>query len=304
MQSARIFVGMLALGVGLHSGSGLSQPSEQDWETTRQLYPGIRLIQVEVIEPRRNQIRCIRIDLTTERLKLLTTERVENWIHDKAETQRETTRDFIRRSRQSDHPVVVAINANAFSPWPAPYNERSRCDLKGLAVADGVQVSPANGTPSLLVHESGKLQIDRSDQKTDVSDVQTAVSGMGLCLIDGKPLRSGADLHPRTGIGLSRDGRYLFFLTVDGRQPTSHGATTEELGTWLAQWGAYTGMNMDGGGSTTLAWWDPSIGRKDKCRLLNSPVGDGLKLDAAWGKYIFSPSERANGNNLGIYFEK
>lgn len=56
---------------------------------------------------------------------------------------------------------------------------------------------------------------------------------------------------------------------------------------------------MDGGGSTTIAWWNPHAEGKDKCQLLNRPVGDGSKSDGL-AESAFEPSERANGNNLGV----
>lgn len=60
--------------------------------------------------------------------------------------------------------------------------------------------------------------------------------------------------HPRTAIGWSRDGREVMLVTVDGRQPGhSVGFTLPELAQFLADRGAYTAYNMDGGGSTAMA---------------------------------------------------
>ena len=85
--------------------------------------------------------------------------------------------------------------------------------------------------------------------------------------------------------------RFVYFMTIDGRQFASEGATTSDVGAWLLHFGAYTGANMDGGGSTTMAWWDPDAAGADKSVLLNHPRGGG-----------FFDSERHNGNNLGVYF--
>ena len=39
-----------------------------------------------------------------------------------------------------------------------------------------------------------------------------------------------ADLHPRSAVGFSRNGRYLYLVVVDGRQPLySEGMTLAEL---------------------------------------------------------------------------
>jgi hypothetical protein len=82
---------------------------------------------------------------------------------------------------------------------------------------------------------------------------------------------------PRTGVGQLADGR-IILVAVDGRQPGySIGLTNFELAQTLAQLGAVTGMALDSGGSTTVAF---------DGRLLNHPsdpggerpIGDGLFL--------------------------
>ena len=61
------------------------------------------------------------------------------------------------------------------------------------------------------------------------------------------------ELDPRTAIGINRNGRYLYVVVVDGRQPFySSGATFQELAEIFKAQGAYFAMAMDGGGSSTL----------------------------------------------------
>ena len=94
-----------------------------------------------------------------------------------------------------------------------------------------------------------------------MTNIQTAVSGFGIVMTNGIILAKNdpASLAPRTGFGLSRDRRYLYLFVVDGRQPDySMGANTYEVAEWLRHFGADDGMNMDGGGSTTLFCWDPA----------------------------------------------
>jgi len=60
------------------------------------------------------------------------------------------------------------------------------------------------------------------------------------------------DRHPRTAIAKLKDGRILL-ATVDGRQPgVSVGMTLAELASLLLEFGAVDGINLDGGGSTTM----------------------------------------------------
>lgn len=58
--------------------------------------------------------------------------------------------------------------------------------------------------------------------------------------------------HPRTAIGISRDGRKLYFAVVDGRQVGSVGVTLDELANLMVRLGAYDAINLDGGGSSTM----------------------------------------------------
>ncbi|MBM3828905.1 MAG: phosphodiester glycosidase family protein [Verrucomicrobia bacterium] len=270
-----------------------------DWSRGKRLSAGIQFARVEVNSPRKVVLYGLRVDTQTEGLTFHTTGRRSEWVEGKTETNRQTSRNFLRTARANGIPMIVAINADAFSPWPAPYDQETPTDLSGLAISQGIIVSRGSGSPSLLRTKSGQFRIGVTNHQTDTSDIDLAVSGFALCLADGKPLLGGKDLHPRTGLGLSEDHRYVVMVIIDGRQPASAGATTEELGAWLKHFGAHRGINMDGGGSTTIAWWNPNAEDKDKCQLLNRPVGNGSTAKGLT-ESNFRPSERANGNNLGI----
>jgi hypothetical protein len=68
----------------------------------------------------------------------------------------------------------------------------------------------------------------------------------------------------------------------------------------MAEVGARVAINMDGGGSTTLAWWNPERGEADPCELLNQPVGNGQAWSPERDPAMFRTTERTNGNNFGI----
>jgi len=273
-----------------------------DWGRARELHPGIRLAQTNVQSPRPMWVHAVRIDLRTPGLRFYTTPRADGWEENKRETIRQTTRDFLRGSRNTDRPMVFAVNGDGFSPWPAPWNVPTPTNLGGLAISDGVVVSPASGSPSLLITKSGTVSIITTTADTKIDDVQVAVSGLGWCLRDGVPQPSGQELHPRTGIGLSKDRRYLIVIAIDGRRASRQGATIHELGQWMARCGADDAMNMDGGGSTTLAWWNPMLAGDDKTELINTPVGNGAKYETPLAEMVYVPTERANGNHLGVYY--
>jgi hypothetical protein len=69
---------------------------------------------------------------------------------------------------------------------------------------------------------------------------------------EGSPPAFKTMRHPRTGIGFSRDSTVLYLVTVDGRQESSAGMTLAEFARLLIELGVSEGLNLDGGGSTTM----------------------------------------------------
>lgn len=88
--------------------------------------------------------------------------------------------------------------------------------------------------------------------------VTHAVSGREYLVRDGVPYitprpTSTYQTHPRTAIGLTADGRVVL-ATVDGRRPDeSLGVTLDELAAFLVSKGVVNAINLDGGGSSTMA---------------------------------------------------
>ncbi len=58
--------------------------------------------------------------------------------------------------------------------------------------------------------------------------------------------------HPRTAVGFSQDNKTLYMVVVDGRRTGSAGMTQVELANFLIYLGCYTGINLDGGGSSAI----------------------------------------------------
>lgn len=87
--------------------------------------------------------------------------------------------------------------------------------------------------------------------------LEMAVSGHPTLLEDGQATElDPADgkvtgLHPRTLVGWD-DAGSMWFVVVDGRQAHSRGLTLEESRDLLQRLGATHGINLDGGGSSTM----------------------------------------------------
>ncbi|MEJ7810539.1 MAG: phosphodiester glycosidase family protein [Gemmatimonadaceae bacterium] len=92
---------------------------------------------------------------------------------------------------------------------------------------------------------------------------QEAVGGRPVILRDGqvpadmfRPADTtfGPVRHPRTAAGIAAGGRRLLLVVVDGRQPGySAGMTLPELASLMRELGASDAVNLDGGGSSSLA---------------------------------------------------
>ena len=79
------------------------------------------------------------------------------------------------------------------------------------------------------------------------------ISGQPWIVVNGETSPNGnPDVHPRTALGYSEDGKTVIFMVVDGRSPLSDGVTTDALGDLMRYAGAYMAVNVDGGGSSAL----------------------------------------------------
>lgn len=90
------------------------------------------------------------------------------------------------------------------------------------------------------------------DQKVDLG-----VQGSDQILKNGEVMAMNDDslvktAHPRTAIGVSKDGSKVFAVVLDGRSADSRGMTLPELGQLFKDLGAYNAVNLDGGGSSAM----------------------------------------------------
>jgi len=111
-----------------------------------------------------------------------------------------------------------------------------------------------------IVHDLTSLRTPQIRPRLSHTSYHTA--GPTL-LIEGKRKKDHRDeqirpdfattRHPRTGVGISKDGRTVWLLVVDGRQPgLSVGMSLPEMTDFLVDLGAYHAYNLDGGGSSTM----------------------------------------------------
>ena len=190
--------------------------------------------------------------------------------------------------------LQVAINGGAFSPWwsrsPADYYPHVGDPIApfGLTASQGkvywTTAETEGVPPALFISRKNVLSFNNKP-----GNVYSAISGDRMIVVKGEIAADLDDqeLDPRTALGINRNGRYLYLIVVDGRQPFySEGATFTELAQLLIDQGAYMAMSLDGGGSSTMVM-EEDDGRP---LLLNSPID----------RYI-PGTERPVGTHLGIF---
>ena len=270
----RLFWMMLAIGfVLLAAIPGNAEPERTAWEP---LFRGIEHATGHATEPRLQAVNALRVDLHEPSIEFIAT---PSNGEDPGETLRRTGRRFVE-----EFEVQVAVNTHFIDIHA---NVGRNAVLHGVSVSQGELVSELEDLPhggaSLLITKDNEARFERTIPGFDLDGVWTALESWPLFIVDGQNLGDPTtrSIHPRTAIGLSEDKRYLIIITIDGRQPGySEGATFQETAQWLIDFGAYEGMNLDGGGSTHL-WIDcPDEGP----RPLNTPS-----------------ENRAVGSHLGIY---
>ncbi|MFM1770200.1 MAG: hypothetical protein RJA22_2729 [Verrucomicrobiota bacterium] len=244
---------------------------------------------------------AIRVDLQDPDVQLMVTPAVTtNYVTDSRETVLQTPREFMRQ-----HGVQVAVNGCWFSP--AGYGNPSGTPswLAGPVISQGRTVSSqsnSNDSQSAMFFTTNKQASFYANNwpAADTTGQYTAMSGLYPLLVDGvnisyaytNGLVGSSSVHsrqPRSALGLSQDNRYLIIVSIDGRQTLSDGAYDYETAEFLQLFGAWNGMNIDGGGSTCMV-------KADDC---------GQPVDVNQNSYQFAVSQpgsqRPVGCNLGVY---
>lgn len=86
------------------------------------------------------------------------------------------------------------------------------------------------------------------------TDIVEAIGGRQQILSNGSNVSNDDTLEPRTAVGVSTDGRKVWLIIVDGRNPVkwSAGASYPMMAKMFTALGAYNAINLDGGGSSTF----------------------------------------------------
>lgn len=223
---------------------------------------------VEYIQPQRH-VHVVRANLECSNLKILGTPEEEKGIETSQFASKENTQ--------------VAINGDYFNPNFQPL---------GLNITNGVRWSKSNDKSDrsfFACNKNNQCVIDPKDHLTkEIGDWDTVVGGWQTfengyfsCASSASPGCTDSNAnkrHPRTIIGLDESGKNLFLIVIEGRLPDFQGVALNEASDILRKLRINIGLNLDGGGSSTMI-----INGK---RVSQLPVNQ--------------PSERPVANHLGI----
>ena len=260
-----------------------------DWKNSSKAAPGIRLKEFTLKSPRPLKLYAVKVDLTHPGLYLVMTPPDKDWgkpMPDDPKTKINTLRtrvsDFAAQRYQEGHDIRLAVNASPWGPWKAPFTHKYGGNI-GLAMCNGKVVGlPRKGRPAFIERTNGEFAFIDVKEGDSTAGIKNAVSGFQFVLRDGKQVcNNSMVLHPRTFYGLSKDNKTLYILVVDGRQKGySEGFALCEGAKFLTYLGADDGLNMDGGGSTTLVTC-----RNGKSEIVNTPPGAGKATKAKKPNY-------------------
>ncbi|MDD4334431.1 MAG: phosphodiester glycosidase family protein [Desulfotomaculaceae bacterium] len=134
------------------------------------------------------------------------------------------------------------------------------------------------------------------------SNIFAAVGGQALLVQDGQLpayfTQNISGKHARTAVGMSKDGNTLYLVAVEKYNDSSDttvsvGMTQEELADFLISIGVWRAVNLDGGGSTTLA--ARNLGDFD-ASLVNWPQGNAQRrVPDALGIFSLAPPGTLSG---------
>jgi hypothetical protein len=257
---------------------------------TQTLFEGITYVREVRKVPRRVVIHVVTVDLKMAGLGFLVT---PGKAGEKHPLTARTTSEFAREFQ-----VQLAMNGDFFSPWysNAPWDFYPRSGdavtVHGIAASRGTLYTEGErkwDAPTLYLSKENRPALIRP-----TNEIYNAISGNIFLMREGKrgpePVPERNTLEPRSAIGFDKEGTKLFLVAVDGRQPWySEGMDYDELIQVMVDHGAYSAINLDGGGSTALV----VESRPGEWRQLNCPIHTRIP-----GR------ERPSGNHLGVFLKR
>jgi hypothetical protein len=246
--------------------------------------------------PRKQYVNVFRIDLSSPLIRIVASQSGETGLY--------TVPEFASQKFTAGMLAMVAWNGNYF-------DMASPSTIYGLAVSAGEVVNLPLSTDqplcpwSLVISEQpppagpgfqGTVQNVQSGGPLPLN-MWVAVSGDEQIVAGGQNVATdqGPPVAARTVAGVSQDGATLFMATIDGMETAAepYGGSIIDAAQWLILAGAWAGINLDGGGSATVARIAAGQG---PATLMNMPYGN----ENIAGKNNIPGAERTVGLCFGV----
>ena len=281
-------LGILLAPIVLYNIPYFSRPAQTN--EARSLFQGIAYRREFRSNPRPNVIHIVSIDLKAPGIGIFVTPGAPT--ADLTETNARTATEFLKEFK-----LQLAVNANFFytcieeAPWDYYPRSGDRVNNVGHAISKSKAYSqPDPSFPALCFDAKNRAQI--IENGTCPAGTAYGIAGDTLLVKNSKMVAQSQEErkqdkpYPRTVAAIDFTGEKLWLIVVDGKQRLySEGLTSGETTQIAMELGAETVLNLDGGGSVTLAVASPS-----GAKLLNAPIQNKIPMQ-----------ERLISNHLGFY---
>lgn len=203
-------------------------------------------------------------------------------------------------TRSDDNGTEVFIKPITGQTWSI--NNDVTCEVVRISKNKGANIIPAgesvlSGTgaaqiflDNLTVGQTVKINMGVYTLKDkERPQVDEMITGNALVMKNGElTIRNtneayNSQLYPRTGVGMSQDGKKLFLIVID-KYAGSIGASTTTMCGILKACGAYNATSLDGGGSAQMMI---------DAKIVNKPA-DGKERAVANGWFVYHNTPHDN----------
>lgn len=216
-------------------------------DTLVELAPGVKQTTLSYIDYADKPMRLfiLEVDLNNPRIKLKAGTPNNGTTYGK-----QTVTDIAMRHDAPNNRVIAALNGDFFNGTTG--------EPQSVVYKNGTAIKPVSALCALCtflaVDNQGNPSIVSKERTIDATIIREAVGGYHWLVKDSAKVTQGdPSIEPRTAVGVTMN-KVVYFVVVDGRVATySNGMSFAQLSNVFAALGVKDAINLDGGGSTTLA---------------------------------------------------
>ncbi len=208
---------------------------------------------------------AVKIDLDNPKLELVCFPDSKTKTNSRGFFRGQKTSTFAKKNN-----CLVAVNA---APFEGKFIMKK---IAGIHICNKEVLSPANsGYAAIAFSKDGGAEIIKNQTPALSENFDFAFGGFFVVLEDDEVIYSFADIYDsRCGAGISKDGKRLYLLVVEGEQKSrSIGLTYPQCAKIFSAMGCSNALELDGGGSTQLCIKGKSVLNYPSLRIQSSCFG-------------------------------